>query len=126
MWFILNADTPITSGLFINCVEAGGLVLPDADADVVEDVLQLVDVIDAKAAAEIACGGGIGNPAGAQGVEIDGVVAAQFDVLQASAVAQGIVSDVQDVIGYMVGQMDLEQRQTAVDGVDEADPAPSR
>ena len=57
---------------------------------------------------------------GAEGVEEDGVVASQFDVLQAIAVAQGVVSDVENVIGLMIGQMDLEKMQAFVDGVDEA------
>ena len=82
--------------------EAVGLLRPDADADVVEDVLQGVDVDAGEAAAEIAGRGGIGNAAGAEGVEEDFVVAAQFDVLQTSAVAQGVVGEVEDVIGFVV------------------------
>ena len=64
-----------------------------------------------EAAAEVAGGGRIGDAAGAQGVEEDLVVAAQFEVLQAGAVAQGVVGEVEDVIGLVVGQVDLEQVQ---------------
>ena len=74
-----------------------------------------------EAAAEVAGGGGVGDAAGAQGVEEDLVVAAQFDVLEAGAVAQGVVGDVEDVVGLVVGQVELEQVQALVDGVDEAE-----
>ena len=74
-----------------------------------------------EAAAEVARGGRIGDAAGAQGIEEDFVVAAQFDVLQAGAVAQGVVGEVEDVIGLVVGQVELEQVQAVVDGVDEAE-----
>ena len=74
-----------------------------------------------EAAAEVAGGGRVGDAAGAQGVEEDFVVAAQFEVLQAGAVAQGVVGEVEDVVGLVVGQVDLEQVQAVVDGVDEAE-----
>ena len=74
-----------------------------------------------EAAAEVAGGGGIGDAACAQGVEEDLVVAAQFEVLQAGAVAQGVVGEVEDVVGLVIGQMDLEQVQAVVDGVDQAE-----
>ena len=101
--------------------ERGGLPGPDLAADVVEDVEQRVDVLGLEAAAEVAGRGRVGNAAGAEGVEEDFVVAAQFDVLQAGAVAQGVVGEVEHVIGLVVGQVDLEQVQAAVDGVDEAE-----
>ena len=46
-----------------------------------------------EAAAEVAGGGRVGDAAGAEGVEEDLVVAAQFEVLQAGAVAQGVVGE---------------------------------
>ncbi len=80
---------------------------PDLQADVVEDVHAACGCSASReAAAEIAGGGRIGDAAGAQGVEEDFVVAAQFDVLQAGAVAQGVVGEVEDVIGLVVGQME--------------------
>ena len=73
-----------------------------------------------EAAAEIAGRGRIGNAAGAEGVEEDFVVAAQFEVLQAGAVAQGVVGEVQHVVGLVIRQMDLEQVQAPVDGLGQA------
>src|SRR5438046_10305731 len=59
------------------------------------------------------------DTAGAQGIEEHLVVAAQLDVLQTGAVAQGVVGEVEDVIRLVKGQVDLEQAQPVVDGVDE-------
>ena len=92
---------------------------PGLDADVVEDVQERVHILGLEAPAEIAGGGRIGDAAGAQGIEEDLVVAAQFDVLQAGAVAQGVVGEVEDVIRLVVRQMDLEQVQPVVDGLGE-------
>src|SRR5205823_2927021 len=54
-------------------------------------------------------------------VEIDFVITAQFEVLQARAVAQGVVGEVEDVIGLVIGEMQFEHVQLVVDGLDEAD-----
>src|SRR5271154_1172644 len=64
-----------------------GLMFPDADANVVINVLQGIDVGDSEPSAKIARGGGIGNTLSAEGVEEVGIVAAQFDVLQTIAAA---------------------------------------
>src|SRR5208283_2764735 len=101
--------------------EVAGLLSPDAQADVVDDVLQEADGGLVEAAAEVAGGGGIGQAARAQSVEEDFVLATQFQVLQASAVAQGVVGKGQDVVGLMVREVELEQVQATVDGVDEAE-----
>jgi hypothetical protein len=101
--------------------EGGGLLGPHAHADVVDRVLQLAEGGLVEAAAEVAGGGRVGDTLGAQGVEEDLVLAAQFEVLQAGALAQGVVGEGQDVVGLMVGEVELEQVEVAVDGVDEAD-----
>jgi hypothetical protein len=101
--------------------EVLGLLRPDAQADVVDGVLQLTDRRLTEAAAEVASGGGVGEAAGAEGVEEDLVLAAEFEVLQAGAVGQGVVGEGQDVVGLVVGEVELQQVQVAVDGVDEAD-----
>lgn len=54
-----------------------------------------------------------------QCVEIDLVVAAQFEILQTVAVAEGVVSQVEHVIGLVIRQMNLEQVQTPVNGVNQ-------
>jgi hypothetical protein len=52
--------------------------------------------------AEVSGGGRIGDAAGAQGIEEDLVVATQFDVFQAGAIAQGVVGEIEDVIRLMI------------------------
>ena len=103
-------------------VEEGvGLLGPDAPTHLVHGVLQPADRRLVEAAAEVAGGGRVREAAGAQGVEEDLVVAAEFEVLQTGAVAQGVVGEGQDVVGLVVGEVELEQVEAAVDGVDEAD-----
>src|SRR5436190_20676425 len=43
--------------------------------------------------------GRIGNALGVEGVEVDFILTPQFEVLQASAIAQGVVGQVENVIG---------------------------
>src|SRR4051812_39921472 len=49
------------------------------------------------------------------------VVAAEFDVLEAGAVAEGVVGDVEDVVGLVVGQVDLQEVEPLVDGPGQAE-----
>src|SRR5271166_6197417 len=74
-----------------------------------------------EAAAEVAGGRRVGEALGTQGVEEDFVLAAEFEVLEAGAVAQGVVGKGQDVGGFVVGEVELEQVELPVAGVDEAD-----
>src|SRR5262249_28073998 len=97
------------------------LLPPEALADFVEDVLQGVDVGRGEAAAEVAGRGRVGDASGAQGIEKDGIVAAQLDVLQTGALTEGVVGDIEDMIGLVIGQVDLEQVQAPVEGVDQAE-----
>ena len=103
--------------------EGGGLVLPNANTHLIEQVLQEVDVGNGEASAEVARSRRIGNALGTQSVEIVGIVAAQFQVLQALAVTQGVESEVQDMIGFGIGQADLEDGQAGIDEGDQADVA---
>src|SRR5258708_2041500 len=88
----VHADLAFAGGLDEHAVhvdacqfeERGRLPSPKAWANFVEDIDERVDVGGAEAAAEIARGGRIGNAASAQRVEVDLVLATQFDVLQAS------------------------------------------
>jgi hypothetical protein len=88
--------------------EVVGLLGPHAQADVVDQVLQLADGGLVEAPADVAGRGGVGEALGTQGVEKDLVLATQFEVLQAGAVAQGVVSEGQDVVGLVVGEVELE------------------
>ena len=56
-----------------------------------------------------------------QRVQIDLVVAEQFQVLQARAAGQDVVGDVQHVVALVVRQMDLEQLHFRVDRLDQPD-----
>ena len=100
--------------------ERVGLASPDALAHVVEDVEQRVDILGPEASAEIAGRGRIGNARGSEGVEEDFVLATQFEILQTGAVAQRVVGEVEDMIGFVVGKMELEQMEPFVDGLDES------
>src|SRR3954451_10625849 len=95
--------------------------MPDLHAGLVEDVLEGLDVVGGEAAAEVAGGGGVGDSVGAQGVEEDDVVAPQLDVVEAGAVAQGVVGEVEDVVTLVVGEVELEQLEPLVDGLGESE-----
>jgi hypothetical protein len=93
----------------------------DALANAIDDVDQGVHVGSVEAAAEIASGRRIGNALGPERVEIDFILATQFEVLQTRAIAQRVVGQIKHVIGLVVRQMDFEQMQLLIDCVDETD-----
>ena len=97
--------------------EVGRLLFPDLDPGLIEDVLEGLDVVGSEASAEVAGGGGVGDAVGAEGVEEDDVVASQLDVVEAGAVAQRVVGEVEDVITLVVREVILEQVETFVDGL---------
>ncbi len=99
--------------------EVVGLLSPDALARVVDRVGQRFDVPRPEAAAEVAGRGRVRDAPRPQGIEVVLVVAAQFDVLQTDAVAQGVVGEVEHVIGFVIGQVQLEQMQTLIDRLDQ-------
>ena len=86
--------------------EVGRLLFPDLDPGLIEDVLEGLDVVGGEASAEVAGGGGVGDSVGAEGVEEDDVVASQFDVVEAGAVAQGVVGEVEDVVTLVIREVD--------------------
>ena len=92
-----------------------GLFAPDLDPGLIEDILEGLDVVGGEAAAEVARGGGVGDAVGAEGVEEDNVVASQLDVVETGAVAQGVVGEVEDVVGLVVGEVEFEQMESFVD-----------
>ena len=75
-----------------------------------------------EAPAEVAGGRGVGDAVRAQGIEKGVVVAPQFQVLETGAVAERVVGDVEDVVGLVIGQVNLEQVQVLVDGLGQAEP----
>jgi hypothetical protein len=103
-------------------VEEGAWLLgPNLEARVIEDIEQRVDVLAGEAPTEIASGRGVGNTPGTKGVEKVLIVTAEFDVLQAGAIAQGVVSEVEDVVRFMVRQMDLQEVEFGINRLDEAE-----
>ena len=88
--------------------EVRRLLGPDSQPSLVDGVHQVHDVGVAEAAAEVTGGRGVGDALGAQGIEIDLVVASQFDVFDPLAAGQDVEGDVQDVVGFVVGQVPLE------------------
>ena len=103
--------------------KASGCSAQTPIAHVVDGVLQVADRRLIEAAAEVAGGGRVREATGAQGVEEDLVLAAEFQVLQTRAVAQGVVGEGQDVVGLVVREVEFEEVQAVVNGVDETDPA---
>ena len=99
--------------------KSDGCCFQSLTADLIEDVLEGLDVVGGEASAEVACGGGVGDAVGAECVEEDDVVASQFDVVEAGAVAQGVVGEVQDVVTLVIREVVLEQVESLVDGLGE-------
>ena len=95
--------------------KSSGCSLPDPQSGLVEDVHQLLDVGLGEAAAEVPGGGGVGDALGPEGVEVDLVVAPDFEVLEAAAAGQEVVGDVQDVVALVIRQVPLEQVEALVD-----------
>ena len=85
--------------------------------------IQVHNVAFGEAAAEIPFGGGVGEPLGAQGVEVNLVVASEFEVFDAFAAGEDVEGDVQDMVGFVIGEMPLEDMEVVVDVADQADPA---
>ena len=86
----------------------------------IDGLHQVDDVGFVEPPAEVPFGGGVGDAHGAEGIEIDLVVAAQLDVLEMSAAGEDVEGDVQDMVGFVIGEMALEEMELGVDGGDQA------
>jgi hypothetical protein len=95
------------------------LFAPDPDANLVDGLHENFDVFHLETPTEVAGRGGVRDSLGSEGVGKDFVVAAQFDMFQALSAAEEIVGDVEHVIGFVVGPVNLQQVQPPVDGVDQ-------
>jgi hypothetical protein len=100
--------------------ETSRLPLPNLQPRLIEGSVESGDVRQTKSPTEIARGGGVGNSLGAQGIEVCLVLTAVLDVFQAPAVAEGIESDIEDVIRLVVGQVHKKHLEVTIDGVDQA------
>jgi hypothetical protein len=97
------------------------LLAPELESGLIGDVLEGLDILGGEAAAEDACGGGIGDAIGPQGAKEDEVIASQLDVAKAGAVADGVVGEIQDVVTLVVGEVVIEQVKPLIDGLGEAE-----
>ena len=73
-----------------------------------------------EAAAEVPGGGWVRDSRGSEHIEVNLIIAPQFEVLDALAACEDIEGDVQDMVGFVVRQMPLEQVKVAVDVLDES------
>src|ERR1700722_19502460 len=71
--------------------ESCGLLLPDEQAFVVDDLHQGCDALGLETPEKIASGGGVRDTLGAQGVQKVLIVAEQFEVRQGGSADQGVV-----------------------------------
>jgi len=86
------------------------LLVPYVQSRLVNRHLQLVNLVPRiKATAKIARSRGVGDPIRSQGIQKGLVVATKFNVLQTMAPAKGVVRNVQNVIGFVIGSVDFQQ-----------------
>ena len=103
--------------------ELGGLLGPDPQPRLIDGVHQVNDIGFEEPAAEVAGGGGVGDALGTQGIEVDLIVAPQLEVLDPSPAREDVEGDVQDVVGFVVREVSLEELEVAVDVADQSGPA---
>jgi hypothetical protein len=97
------------------------LLGPDPHPHLIDRVHQGEDIVRDEAVTEVAGGGRVGDPVGPQGVEVDLISAPQLEVLDAPAAGEEIQGDVEDVVGFVVGQVPLEEVEFAIDLLNEPD-----
>jgi len=102
--------------------EARRLPLPYADANVVQDVHQRLDILLAEATAEVAGGRGVGDRARAERIEKRDIVATDLDVIEHMSAAHDVVGDVEHRVGFAVRPPALKDRQAGVERTNQ--PAP--
>jgi len=102
--------------------EPFGLLGPHPLACPIDALLQGENVLRLETPREISSRGGIGNPLSAQAIHIVFVLPAQSQVLQSSSAGQNVVGKVQDMIAFVIGQMDFEQVQMRVDLLHQTQP----
>ena len=100
--------------------EVRGLLGPDPQPRGIDGFHQSDDVRSLEPTAEIARGGGVGDAVGVEGIKKDSVVAPQLDVFEAATAGQDVECDVQDMVGFVIGEMALEEMEVEVDGGDQA------
>jgi len=104
------------------CEEGRGLLCPDSCSRQINSVHQIDYIGFGKAPTEVPFGGWVGEALGAQGIEIDLVIASQFDVLDPFSAGHNIEGDVKDVIGFVIRVVPLKDMEVVVDIADQANP----
>src|SRR5208337_3202525 len=99
--------------------ELVGLLGPHPQPRFIDGVHQGHDMGLGEASAEVPGGRGVGDTLGAQSVEIDLIVAPQFEMFDPFASSEDVEGDVQDMVGFVIGQMPLEQNEVGVDVFDQ-------
>ncbi len=102
--------------------EVGGLLGVDPQPDAIDRLHQGEDIVGVEPPAEVAFGGRVGDAHGAEGIEIDRVVAPPLDVLEPPTAGEDVECDVQDVVGFVIGDMAFEEMEVVIDGRDQAGP----
>jgi len=100
------------------------LPAPYLDADLVDGVHELLDVGRGEPPAEVARRGGVVNARGADGVEVVLLVAESRCIpmyIGTRPAAEDVVCEVEDVIGLVVRQVELEQMDVVVQRLDQPD-----
>ena len=100
--------------------EVGGLLGPDPQPGRIDRLHQGEDIGFLKPPAEVTLGGGVGDAFGAEGIEIDGIVAPQLDVFEAAATGEDIERNVQNMVGFVIRKVAFEEMEVEVDEGDQA------
>src|SRR4051794_25558226 len=83
----------------------------------IDDIHQRVNRLGLKAPQKITSGGGIRNSLCSQNIEVGFVVATQLQVVQGLASGQEVVGEIEDVVGFKVGNVPLEEVELGVEGL---------
>ena len=98
-----------------------GLLLPHPGPHRVDAIHQRVHLSGRlESPAEVAGRRGVGDAGCPQSIQIRLVVAEQFDVLQTVPSGQNVIADVQHVIRFVIRQMNLQQVNIPVNGIDQS------
>ena len=89
--------------------KAPRLLSPNPLSHRVGDLHQIENVDLLKATGEVPAGGRVRNALSAQTIEEGLIIAPQFNILQPHSLQQRIVSQIQDMVALMIGQMFLKQ-----------------
>jgi hypothetical protein len=93
----------------------GGLPGPNLQPSLVENILQCAHVMRRETSAKITCRGWVWHTFRTKAVQEGLVLAPQFHVLNAVAIAKCIVRETQNMIRFMIGYMNLQKVLAFID-----------